>query len=246
MADGCNAESPTTRKSYYMDEVATSEIQEITPPEQIEENVEAVEVSEQEPVKNVEEDPQEKNWKKARQIMEQQKYEIDLLKQKLDQINKPADPEPEEDLTDDDIVRGHHLKKKLQMMEKALLKNEALTAVDRARSKFNDFDDVVSVENVEFLKQNDPELAYSLQSLAHDPYAQAMATYKVLKRSDYTQQKQSMEDKQRLEKNVKKPASINSVGKQSAIAEANRFSNGLTPELKKALLKEMQEASRRS
>lgn len=222
-----------------MDEIAISEEQEVANPEQ--EQTSVAEEAAQEPVKTIEEDPQERNWRNARLKLQEQSQEIQYLKQKLEEIHKPKDPEPEVDLTDDDFVRGHHLKKKLEMMEKALLKNEANTAIDRARAKFNDFDQVVSVENVELLKQNDPELAISLKALASDPYAQALATYKLLKRSDYSQQVQNMENKQRIEKNLKKPPSSNSV---APLAEANRFANGLTPDLKKALQKEMKEAAK--
>lgn len=225
-----------------MDENATSEQEEVATLEQDQSQEVALEAEQttQEPPK---EDPQERNWRNARQKMQEQNQQIELLKQKLEEMQSPkAQPEPEEDLTDDDFVRGHHLKKKLEAMKKLLQKTEAETAISRAKSLFNDFDQVVSFENVELLKQNDPELAISLKALAHDPYAQAIATYKLLKRTDYSQQMQSMENKQRIDKNIKKPPSINSV---APLAEANRFANGLTPELKKALQKEMSEAAKR-
>ncbi len=226
-----------------MDETVTSELPDVATPEQDQLQEAALQAEQETPNNAREEDPQERNWRNARQKMQEQNDQIQALKQRLEEIQAPkSDPEPIDDLTDDDFVRGYHLKKKLEAMEKALQKNEAESAISRARTQFSDFDQVVSVENVELLKQNDPELAISLKALANDPYAQALATYKLLKRTDYSQQKQSMENKQRIEKNLKKPPSINSV---APLAEANNFANGLTPELKKALQKEMSEAVKR-
>jgi hypothetical protein len=226
-----------------MDETVISELPEVATPEQDQIQEEALQAEQEVQASPPPEDPQERNWRNARQKMQEQSQQIELLKQKLEQMQSPkTDPQPEEDLTDDDFVRGYHLKKKLEAMEKALQKTEAENAISRVKDQFSDFDQVVSFENVELLKQNDPELAISLKALANDPYAQALATYKLLKRTDYSQQKQSMENKQRIDKNIKKPPSINSV---ASLAEANRFANGLTPELKKALQKEMNDAAKR-
>ncbi len=51
-----------------------------------------------------------------------------------------------------------------------------------------------------------------------------------------------MQDKAKLDQNVKKPMSVQAVRKQGALSEANSFANGLTPELKKSLLAEMASA----
>ena len=54
-----------------------------------------------------------------------------------------------------------------------------------------------------------------------------------------------MQDKARIEQNAKKPVSVQAVRKQGVLSEANQFAMG-SPEHKKALFKEMQEARKRA
>ena len=86
----------------------------------------------------------------------------------------------------------------------------------------------------------------SLQALQGDPYQQGLAAYKMLKRTDFYMQKQQEADKKRVQDNTSKPMSVQSVRKSGALADANRFANGLTPDLKKALQQEMAEARKRA
>jgi len=51
-----------------------------------------------------------------------------------------------------------------------------------------------------------------------------------------------MKDKKKIEQNQAKPPSVNQVRKSGALAEANKFDRGLTPELRKQLWQEMQDA----
>lgn len=185
------------------------------------------------------EDPQERNWREIRKTVSELKRENQYLKQKLE---TPAPPPPAENLDDEDIVTEKRLNKRLRDIETLIKQKEVESVEDRLKSKYSDFHEVVSEENCELLKQNDPELAASIAALQGDPYKQGLAAYKILKRSDYTQQRQTMQEKVKTAENAKKPVSSNAVRKQGALAEANRFSNGLTPDLKKALWKEMQEA----
>lgn len=208
-------------------EVATPEQQETQSPPQ------AV----QEP-----EDANTRNWRELRKTVAELKRENQYLRHKVEQPPAPVqEPEAEPPAADDDIVTNKVLKRKVQELEGLIKKKDAETVEERLLTKFNDFHDVVSEENVNLLKQNDPELAASIAALQHDPFKQGTAAYKILKKMDYTQQRQIMHDKAKSDENAKKPVSANAV-KPSPLSQANRFANGLTQDLKKALWKEMQEA----
>lgn len=219
--------------------------QEIVTPDQTMEQVQEVETNEVEAPK---EDPQDKNWKAARLKMDEQTRQIHILQHELEQIRNhastkevPKESEEDEFLTDSE----RKLFREIKTLKKEVEKNKSRDAdhvVDRLRAKYADFDDVMNPENISYLKSNNPSLAKALISLRDEPYEQGLAAYDALKNTQWYQQRHTMEDKARMEQNIKKPVSIQSVRKQGALSDANRFANGLTPELKKSLLKEMAEA----
>jgi len=194
---------------------------------------------------------QEYNWAEARRRnselerrLEQQEAEL----RRLQSHNAPKEPEDElATLADDDIITVKQHKQMAakiakQVAEDVYRQKEALTIDDRLKSKFPDFDDVVTKDNIELLQQQEPELAQSLFALAHDPYAQAAAAYKMLKKTGIGDMAKQQPQKAKALENSKKPVSVQSVTKSSAIGEVHKFENGLTPELRKELWKEMQQA----
>lgn len=223
--------------------VENVETQDVVTPETAEVTEQPHEVSEA--PKPVEESPQEKNWRAARQKMDEQTRHIQGLEYELNNIRQSLTPkavEAEPDFLTDTEKKLYH---KMKDLEERLEKKTAIdpdAIVERVRSRFNDFDSVVTPENLSNLKQNEPELAQSLISLKEDPYKQAIAAYKLIKRADWYQDGTTMADKQKAVDNSKKPVSVQAVRKQGALSDANRFANGLTPDLKASLLKEMNEA----
>jgi mannosyltransferase OCH1-like enzyme len=133
----------------------------------------------------------EYNWKEARRKMdtlEQRNYELEA---KLNQITANQKPHNEDDelsrLQDDDIItakQARNLAMKLakQVSEQAIREREAQTVDDRLMSKFPDYQQVVSKENIDLLQQQEPELARSLYALQNDPLSQGIAAYKMLKK----------------------------------------------------------------
>lgn len=193
------------------------------------------------------EDPQEKNWRAARLKMEEQAHQLRLLQQELESVRrqqapKAPEPEPEEEyLTDSERKLAAQIKELRKMVNQNQAK-ESDYMLDRLRSKYADFDEVMSPENITYLQTNNAALARAIASLKDNPYEQGLAAYDALKNTDWYKQRHTMEDKARMDANAKKPMSVQAVRKQGPLAEANRFTNGLTPELKKALLKEMAES----
>jgi len=195
---------------------------------------------------------QEHNWNEARRKRDELEHEIFELRSKVSRLEtqKPSEDDDLSKLADDDIVtakQAKNLATKMarQVADEVVRRRESETLEERIKLKYSDFDQVVTKENIEIFKQNEPELAMSLAALASDPYSQATAAYKLLKKHGLGTSEDMSKNKQKAEENSKKPVSVQSVTKQnSAIGNAHAFENGLTPELRKQLWKEMQEASK--
>lgn len=195
----------------------------------------------------------EYNWAEARRAMQERDRKIAELEQQVQKLGKPNVPEEDDGLdklANDDIITKGHTEKLIdkrakQYAKEAIKEYIASTVEERVKSKFSDYDEIVTQENIENLKRKKPELALSL---AHnpDPYAQAVAVYDALKMVGVGQKLDdtSRLEKERAQKNSQKPVSVNAVTKNSAIGNAHLFENGLTPELKKSLYAEMRQAAK--
>lgn len=210
-------------------------------------------------VQQVEETPQEKkrrndaeyNWAEARRKMQELESKNREMQEQLHKIVQPQKPQEDEldKLADDDIITKAHARKMAERMARDIAKEvlrerENSTVDERLKLKYPDFADVVTPENIEFLKQNEPELAESL-SLNPNPYAVGVAAYKLIKKLSPEEGAMVSREKEKAIKNAAKPVSVNSVTKASAIGSAHIFENGLTPELKKQLWKEMEDSRKR-
>ena len=188
---------------------------------------------------------QDRNWAEARRKMQELERQNQELAEKISRVSKPEAPiEEDYGIKDDEIAEGKHvkeLKRELREIKSYIKQREVSTVEERIKTKFPDYDEVVTKDNIEYLKQKSP---YLVEALANnkDPYAQAVAVYDALKMA--TPPKQNYPDKERAAKNAAKPVSVNAVTKQSPLGNAQMFENGLTPELKAQLLKEMNDAAR--
>ena len=191
----------------------------------------------------------EYNWAEMRKQMRQKDQEIAELRDQFSSITKKAAP-PEEDelsrLAEDDILTVAQAKKLATKMarsaaETLFKERDALTVDDRLQSKFPDFRSTVTRENIELLKETKPRLAESLLKFADDPYQQSELAYEYIKAYVPQRDTTMTKEKAKAAENSKKPMSVQAVGKHSAIGQAHQFENGLTPELKQQLWKEMQE-----
>ncbi len=196
---------------------------------------------------------EEHNWREARRMRELLEEENRGLRAQIAQSSSPKHSE-EDDLgkiSDDDIItakqaRLMYQKMAKQVAEDAIRTREAQTVDERLQLKYPDFQSVVTKEAIDLLKQQEPELAQSLYALSNDPYAQSVAAYRLIKKTGLAGDSEMARNKQKAIENSKKPASVQTVTKSSsAIGHASMFENGLTPELKKQLQKEMQEAAKR-
>lgn len=229
--------------------------EEITPPPESEQEQpdlkEDQEVAQEQPQRR--ESDQEYNWRETRRSMDDLRRQNEELRYKVDQLSAPK---PQEDLLatlrKDDIITVEQAerlaeKKAKEIAEKAIREREGQMMGERLEARYPDFDQVVNQENIEILRNQEPELFASVQGLAHDQYAQAVAAYKLLKRIGIKGDSLEMaRNKAKIAENTKKPVPVQTVTKQSAaIGDVHRFDAGLTPDLKRQLYKEMQDASRR-
>lgn len=192
----------------------------------------------------------EYNWAEMRRQMREKDQQIEELRRQFESISNRKPTQEEEDelatLAEDDILTVAQAKKLAQKLarnvaEDVIKKREAATVEERVQLKFPDYAEIVSKENIELLKQTEPELAQSLYYMP-DPYQQAVAAYKLLKKiAAKNETGNSLERKKAME-NSKKPVSVNAVTKQSAIGDAHLFENGLSKEAKARYWKEMQDA----
>lgn len=193
----------------------------------------------------------EYNWAEARRKMQELERKAKEQEEVIQKLSQPKKPEEDElaSLGADDIITVRQAEKLAerrarQIAEEVIKQREAATIDERLQMKFPDFQEIVSKDNVEHLKETEPELAKSLSYIS-DPYDQAVAAYKLMKKLGIGVDMAKAE-KERAVKNTQKPVSVNAVTKQSAIGNAHVFENGLTPELKKSLYKEMEEARKRA
>lgn len=181
----------------------------------------------------------EYNWARVREEQRRNEEKISALEAQLKRSEAPAEPV----LDDDDLIEGRHYKQILKKMEELVHVQDEKTLPMRLRSRFSDFDSVVTRENVERLEKEEPELAASISS-SGDRYSTGVAAYKLISKM-YGGRDHYQAEKEAVEKNLSRPGSSASAVGQSPLDHADAFSKGLTPELKRALLKEMEESARR-
>lgn len=189
-------------------------------------------------------------------------YENELLRLKNHQYQQYDDEEvdQEEDrdeLSDDDLVTGKQTKKLIKkvlakqtqaevqkFIKKYAHQKEVDELEERIKVSMPDFKEVVSDDAIEYIKTMHPEIADSLGALKDQPYKQAKAIYQAAKAFVPRQSIQTKIEKIKAQENSKKPLSVQAAPKQSALGQAHLFENGLTPELKAQLWKEMQDAKK--
>ena len=205
------------------------------------------------------EDEQERNFKRLREKADRaERRNTELERQNSDYMNmvkefvsgNKSEKEPELDDDDSDIPTLGQTKKTARreaetvsekVIRKVLEEERQKNAPSLLKNKFSDFDDVVSTENVNYLIENEPELAESLKNTP-DFYKKGVAAYKMIKGLGIAKKDSVNAMKQDSAKNTAKPVSPNAIAGRNSVGDANVFSRGLTSSLKKQLQQEMSAA----
>lgn len=232
-------------------QVQEPEIQEQAVEEVVEQPEVAQEIPQEQP-KPVQETDGQKSFRELRAQKDQMARELEEERRKRRELEARAESE-EVLVGDDDIVEGKHLTKTNKELKK--LKEEVrtykeqaamLSVESRIKSTYSDFDRIVTMENIEKLKSQYPELAASVDATP-DLYSKAVAAYTLIQKFGLNESDPYMQDKIKAQANAAKPRPLASVSPQqggSPMEKANAFATGLTPELKAQLLKEMTEAQK--
>jgi len=186
----------------------------------------------QDPVKG----SKEYNFAQLRQKTEDLERQLFEFKKKEQERNTPPPPQ-EEQLVDDDIITVAQAKKLAQrqaedIINQKLLERERARLPDQARSKFNDFDAIMTEENIKKLETEEPGLAEACAK-ATNPWE---ATYKILKKFVVPQQEvRNSKNDEKMKENLSKPVSVNSVGR-GPLQNANMWSEASKEELYKEMM----------
>lgn len=170
---------------------------------------------------------------------------IKQQRQEQPQVQVPAEEDLNLDfnINDDDLAEGKHLKKtskKIMQLENKLREYEL-------RMQCPDLEKVLSSENIQRLNSQYPEIAIALRDTPNE-YTKTVNAYRTIKRLglDKTEQEQKYDqDIVMAKKNAAKPRPLASVNPQqgdSPLSKANAFANGLTEDLKKQMMAEMNAA----
>lgn len=197
----------------------------------------------------------ERNFEQLRLQKRKLEQERDAYARKLAEIearNAPK-PEPQQEtpnLADDDLVEWKHVKREINQLKQELSgfkqQTSQSSAEQKLMSKYPDFNTVVTTENVEMLRDMYPEIASALRQ-SPDGYDKAAAAYDIIKRYGIYKEDAFASDRALAQKNAAKPKPLTSIAPQegsSPLDRANAFANGMTKDLQKQLLKEMDDAIR--
>jgi len=144
------------------------------------------------------------------------------------QTTKMQIAEPDEDdfdISDDTYVEGKHLKKYIKHLKNEVKNTKkqfeeynqqnALAQADmRLKSQFSDFDNVVSAENLEKLKQQKPALYRTIYA-NNDIYDRGYSAYEMIKNSGLSGEQYDAIDK-KVEENRAKPRAAANASPQTS------------------------------
>lgn len=189
--------------------------------------------SEQASEPEVQESDAERNLANLRRLRreEKERYEREL-RERDERLARYENKQQQSPLSDHE-----KLLKKVEELERSNVEAQI-------KLKHPDVDEVVSAENIQVLIDEHPEIANVLRSTP-DLKDKTLAAYKFIKQLGISKSSDINPDALRAQKNAVKPRSLSSIANgNSALSHANMFAQGLTPELKESLLREMVESSK--
>jgi hypothetical protein len=189
---------------------------------------------------------------------ERRAQELERMVQQSQQKMHVVDNDDDDfDMSDDTYVEGKHLKKYVKNLKQELKntkkqfeeynqQNAMHNAEMRLKTQFNDFESVVSKENLERLQQQKPALYRTILANA-DIYDKGYVAYELIKNSGVLADQYQELDK-RVEENRSKPRSAANAAPQSGDTPLTRVGDYdrriLSEDRKNQLRKQVEEAKR--
>jgi len=178
------------------------------------------------------ESSKEMNFAKLREKAEMSDRKSQELERQLKEIReslqaKEKPPEPPKDELDsldpNDIVTVSQAIKLSEararkIVDETLAERERKALPSKVKAQFNDFDVVMTKENIEKFEQAEPALAEACVK-SSNPWE---ASYKLIKKFVMTEEKQKVKDSEKiLKENEDKPLSSQSTGHSTPLSQAN-------------------------
>jgi hypothetical protein len=201
----------------------------------------------------------EYNLRIMRERMESIEKENQEYKRILQQQQQPVEEDEDLNIDDDSFIEAKQYKKHIKNIQKDLKetkklleenskKNAMANAQVLLKSQFNDFDTVVSEENLKKLSDTQPVLYRTLLA-SSDIYDRGYSAYAMIKNSNIIKSNSQYSDQdKRLEENKTKPRAIGNASPQSGDTPLSKVGDYdrriLTEERKDQLRKQVEEAKR--
>lgn len=192
------------------------------------------------------EDQQDKNWRELRRQQKEDKQKLKMQEEIIEKLLRSQAPvkanEPEERIAADDFITLRQSEKHAEMIAERKYREldeqkERSRFVERLKSKYTDFSDIVNPDSIAIFEEKEPELAATIADLK-DPYKMGLQTYRFIKSMNITEEvperRHTKEVEKKLEKNEKLVQSPQAYNKRP-MAQAFR----MTDADKKALYEEM-------
>lgn len=158
---------------------------------------------------------------------------------------QPQQPkEPEEEYDPDEPLTRAQFKREQQKFKKEMeeYKHQVQYSTEQTslRQRYPDFDDVVTTENVEILRENYPEIATALYK-STDSFNTAASAYTLIKKLGITRgQDPNLMNNRSIDENMKKPRPTASINPSNdALSRAASYQGKFTQEDKKRAYEEM-------
>lgn len=140
------------------------------------------------------------------------KAAMDALLNKPNHSNQNNNQYSDNEETEDDRIQKHvkaAIAKEKESYERERIQQEQATFPQRLNSTFNDFNQVCSTENLDYLEYHYPEVATPYKHM-QDGFDKWAAIYKAVKR--FVPNTDNKKDQKKAEANFNKPQSISSTG----------------------------------
>jgi hypothetical protein len=239
-----------------MDETNQDVVEEIVTPESESEKVDEPQEPQEEAPNEISQEPEygsrDYNMREMRGIIEQQRRELDEIRASM--VEKEV-PEPEEDFSDDEIPNVRQVRKLIgreaqTKAEEIIRKKELQDYETKLRSRYKDFDSVVTKENVVELIKGNARLHDRLIKMSKEDPAEANEmVYGLIKQSAFfvdRQRKTSQNEtiKKTAKKNTSKPGAGQSVGTGPTPAQQASSFSSLSQEERYKIFQEMESCAR--
>jgi len=232
-----------------MEDLIVNEAEVLTEqPEQVEEVPSAGEIAEE---RKIVESNKEANMRMLRERAERSEFELAEMRRSiaLQRQQAAAQSQPEEiQINPNDLPEWHQVTKYYDQKNKSNAEDLKKTRVELAqmraeqqlKSMHPDLDDVVTVKNINALRERMPSIAAIIDRIPDDQiYDKAAAAYDAIKGLGISVSPEYNANKEQIQKNMAKPKPAVSVS-VSPLDNASLFTGPLTDERKKAIYAEVQ------